>query len=414
MKKRILTALMVAVAISAQAQDWFLSGKNTEGKDYTLEKLALKHEDGSYIYSKNRMAKVVVDNHSESPDDYQFCVILDLSDKFSESQNVDDNYVTISYNIFYRNISEYSTYTHGTYNLKVEGCYDDTQSKVLLNFGDYTDFSLCSYEEENKTNYVGYLQGYNCYKTIAVKDYKYLVMRFCLPTQGIYYFNNITILGDNNHTLHTGADYKEYFKQSYFKDETYSIVTFDSNGGSQVESLYYFNNDVSSLCDKDGSPVSTIPVPVREGYVFKGWQLDGHDYDFNPIGKYFIECFGYPHHEVTSMKDLSKVDDYYLRQSLLSYGSYIYDNNPWNYDITLTAKWEAGNDVETFINENTMENIYIINNVLITDIPSNISIFAVNGTLVSAKNNTSMVDISGLKKGLYIAKVNEKTFKFIR
>lgn len=411
MKKRILTALAVAIAIGAQAQDWFLTGKSTEGKDYTLEKLPLKHKKGDNIYSKNRMAKVVVNTSPKSIGEYQLCTILDLSDKFSESQNVDDNYVTISYNIFYR---EERSYADALYNLKVEGCYDDTKSDVLLDFNNLTGQSMCYYEKNDLLSHVGYIQGHNYYKTIAVKDYKYLVIRFSLLDFGTYYFNNITILGDNNHTLHPGADYKEYFRQSYFKDETYSIVTFDSNGGSQIEDLYYFNSDVTSLCDKNGSPVSTIPVPVRDGYVFKGWQLNGHDYDFNPEGKMFIECYGYAHYNITLVQDLSKVDDYYLRQSLSSYGSYIYDNSPYNYDITLTAKWEAANDVETSINENTMENIYIVNNTLITDTPSNISIFAVNGTLVKTEHNTSMVDISGLKEGLYIAKVNEKTFKFVR
>jgi hypothetical protein len=240
------------------------------------------------------------------------------------------------------------------------------------------------------------------------------VVRFSLLDRGTYYFNNITIVGDNNHTLHPGADYEEYYKQSYFKDETYSVVTFDSDGGSQVDNLYYFNGNAASLQDKDGSLVSTIPAPVKEGYEFKGWQLGEYDYDFNPEGKMFVECYGYPYYKVTSMKDLSKVDDYYLKQSLSLYGTYVYDNSPCNQDITLTAKWEAANDTRTSVNEDAMENIYIVNNTLITDTPSNISIFAVNGTLVKTEHNTSMVDISGLKEGLYIAKVNEKTFKFVR
>jgi hypothetical protein len=82
MKRRILTALAVAIAIGAQAQEWSFSGKDTE-RSFTLEKLPLKHKSGSDIYSKNRMAKVVVDASPMTAEDYQFCVILDISDKFS-------------------------------------------------------------------------------------------------------------------------------------------------------------------------------------------------------------------------------------------------------------------------------------------------------------------------------------------
>lgn len=64
---------------------------------------------------------------------------------------------------------------------------------------------------------------------------------------------------------------------------------------------------------------------------------------------------------------------------------------------------------------NTMEsNTYVSNNVLYTDEPSSVYIFNAGGILVKTENNTTSVDLSDLKKGVYIAKVNEKTIKFVR
>ena len=48
-------------------------------------------------------------------------------------------------------------------------------------------------------------------------------------------------------------------------------VEFDSNGGSEVKSQEVaYNNTVTKPAD-----------PTREGYTFKGWQLEGKDYNFS-------------------------------------------------------------------------------------------------------------------------------------
>ena len=53
--------------------------------------------------------------------------------------------------------------------------------------------------------------------------------------------------------------------------DVYHTVTFNSDGGS----------DVSSQSVKDGNTANEPGEPTKKGYTFKGWQLDGADYDFN-------------------------------------------------------------------------------------------------------------------------------------
>ena len=48
-------------------------------------------------------------------------------------------------------------------------------------------------------------------------------------------------------------------------------VTFDSNGGSPVESQTINNN----------GKVNKPQNPTKEGYIFMGWELNGNSYDFN-------------------------------------------------------------------------------------------------------------------------------------
>ncbi|MBR2195466.1 MAG: T9SS type A sorting domain-containing protein [Salinivirgaceae bacterium] len=59
-------------------------------------------------------------------------------------------------------------------------------------------------------------------------------------------------------------------------------------------------------------------------------------------------------------------------------------------------------------------NTYVSNNVLHTDEPSSVYIFNAGGILVKTENNTTSVDLSDLKKGVYIAKVNGAPIKFVR
>ena len=59
----------------------------------------------------------------------------------------------------------------------------------------------------------------------------------------------------------------------YIKPTADYIVNFNNNGGSNVPS-----QTVST-----GSKVSKPSDPTKAGYIFKGWQLSGRDYNFNSI-----------------------------------------------------------------------------------------------------------------------------------
>ena len=55
-----------------------------------------------------------------------------------------------------------------------------------------------------------------------------------------------------------------------YEEKTF-VVTFDSDGGSEVESQEV----------EDGETAEKPEDPTKEGFTFKGWQLDGEDFDFS-------------------------------------------------------------------------------------------------------------------------------------
>lgn len=55
----------------------------------------------------------------------------------------------------------------------------------------------------------------------------------------------------------------------FFNDD--KTVTFKTNGGSEIKNMVV----------KSGSKVKEAPIPVKEGYIFEGWYLDGEEYNFD-------------------------------------------------------------------------------------------------------------------------------------
>ncbi len=53
--------------------------------------------------------------------------------------------------------------------------------------------------------------------------------------------------------------------------EIYYTVTFDSNGGTSIDSVVVKENEV----------IIETSIPEKEGYTFEYWELDGKQYDFN-------------------------------------------------------------------------------------------------------------------------------------
>lgn len=183
----------------------------------------------------------------------------------------------------------------------------------------------------------------------------------------------------------------DVFKESYFDISLY-LVQFDTKGGNEIDNMYYFvdypkhyilDNNLNEMAFLEqqyfNGYIEThlkwndgyLPTPIREDCDFKYWELDGEKYD-------------------SSIK---------------------------NNDITLTAVWEKNGEIITDITTtiNAMESrVFVSNNVLYADEPSNVSVFTAGGVLVKTEHNATSVDMSDLKKGVYIAKVNGEPIKFVR
>lgn len=71
--------------------------------------------------------------------------------------------------------------------------------------------------------------------------------------------SNNNVSNSNNYDNSTTIPKKEY------------IVTFDSNGGSNIESQKVI----------EGNKVLLPSIPTKYGYKFAGWMLNGSEYDFN-------------------------------------------------------------------------------------------------------------------------------------
>ena len=62
---------------------------------------------------------------------------------------------------------------------------------------------------------------------------------------------------------------KDYILVARYKNEV--SISFDTDGGNVIKSISAY----------EGSKVEMPDSPVKEGYKFAGWQLDGKDYDFS-------------------------------------------------------------------------------------------------------------------------------------
>ena len=63
-------------------------------------------------------------------------------------------------------------------------------------------------------------------------------------------------------------------KQDETLSEEYITISFDTDGGSNIDSIVI----------KIGDTISKPDTPTKEGYTFKGWYIDEEEFDFsNPI-----------------------------------------------------------------------------------------------------------------------------------
>ena len=126
-------------------------------------------------------------------------------------------------------------------------------------------------KESNPTTCEVLDEGTNGYKAgdLYCDNSMYIKVKVDNPSKsGTIIFENgkiVTVIGlkINNSTFDFSNGNLELLKEY--------IVTFDSNGGSNVESQSVLKNRTANVPDN----------PTREGYIFKGWQLNNQDFDFN-------------------------------------------------------------------------------------------------------------------------------------
>ena len=135
-------------------------------------------------------------------------------------------------------------------------------------------------------------------------------------------------------------------------------VTFDTQGGSAIPPQTVFGNDKATL----PSP------PIREGYEFKGWQLNGKDYDFNTpvvgditltaVWEETTEPAPVTHKVTVNPNNGGKADVYEVEDGKpfaqpadptrdgYTFKGWVLDGKPYDFsqpvtgDITLEAQWE--------------------------------------------------------------------------
>ena len=74
-------------------------------------------------------------------------------------------------------------------------------------------------------------------------------------------------------TTISGGYSKTIDENDLINNKTQYTISFDSNGGSNVENQIVF----------EGDKVSKPTNPTKDGYTFVEWQLDGKSFDFNTI-----------------------------------------------------------------------------------------------------------------------------------
>ncbi len=298
MKKTLLIASVVAMAMGAQAQNYEW---NNPFEEYGAFNCIQKQNDGELgkwflsCYSQNLYPTIGSYNDTakvELNDYYDFAIILDISDVFPNKN--ENNEINIKFKI-----------NHNT-----------TISNSIFN--------------------------------LIINSYK-----------------------ENKNLV-------ENFNQLYLdKDNTFRKV---DDAKVKIENGQYY------LCEK-------IKIEENENFISIAIKYKGISFYLSDV-------------EITGTNGLDKTNKKYKE----------YFKYQYFHETYLFSELENKNqELTTSINNNDMvSNIYVSNGVLYTNTPSSVSIFNASGILVKTEHNTDEVDLSDLKKGVYIAKVNGAPIRFVR
>lgn len=150
-------------------------------------------------------------------------------------------------------------------------------------------------------------------------------------------------------------------------------------------------------------------VIFNESFLVKGYMSYNKDFRYVRIS---IFCEDYTDFYISHIT-ITGTNGYKNKEESQNYREY--NKFKYFYEPFFFKDLEGYQKPEITTSINTMEsNTYVSNNVLYTNEPSSVYIFNASGILVKTENNTTSVDLSDLKKGVYIAKVNGTPIRFVR
>lgn len=313
------------------------------------------------------------------------------------------------------------------------GVYDYVQKQSKASYGDW--FLIPSFDSNlgNRDKYPT-LVNYNNETFVKINDddkYQFVVV-FSKPIQISEYesvkvdlkYNAIHFNGNNEKTEDAFVEARIEFIEKKKIDNIFEYVT-------KLPKSFYTLNANGEFVTKTGNSdyicvVLSKTNKDKDGYcLINNIEIHLYEGELNYYNTYkrYIKYFYEPYYmnnngniqtNITTEEDFMKYCDF----KFMNYNNIQYKNeyiNFWkeNHPEIFEQKTEENQETPTTIND--MEsNTYVSNNILHTDEPSSVYVFNAGGILVKTENNTTSVDLSDLKKGVYIAKVNGAPIKFVR
>lgn len=153
-------------------------------------------------------------------------------------------------------------------NTIIECDYLTLQSRLILNFG---NIILKCKEIENIEQYMFNNSGvkveiYGVVKNVQKNGFNSL--------SSLTFYNKQNIINWDSHWC--GSNFDVIYK---YDENKYKII-FDSNGGEYIEPIIMENDTIESL-----------PTPVKEGYIFKGWYSQNQLIDLPMVNINMLDIF---------------------------------------------------------------------------------------------------------------------------
>ncbi len=246
---------------------------NSYAGTYTKES-TLSMEDVFHVWERNRVSYGVIFDEDNGSENYPTYI------EFNKSINSDYGYwepykegsVFVGW---YLNNSVFDLDTPITKPITLEARYEASipATPTLSYAGGFTDYENGVYKVELSISSPEYYDGFEIYNADGSHE----------PVDGLIYMNSLKKIDvpENQKQRFYARTYRIYNGEKRYSEssnivEVYCqnyIVTFDSNGGSNVESIKvpgFYQQYINKPAN-----------PTKEGYTFVEWQLNGETFDFS-------------------------------------------------------------------------------------------------------------------------------------